>query len=103
MKNNEPIAKINFDMDPTMLETIMKKGKLEQFVRTATTIFRRDLMTQLVESDTSISTSLLWEDDDFGTGPRPPRWHHFERLDVLNERINALENIIVRVDTHRHF
>jgi len=97
MKESKDIAKISMEVDPAQLRKIVSSGNLEKFVQRATQIFARDLKTQLVEeSVSSISTNLvLWDDDEYGTGPRPPIWHMLESLEILSSKVQMLERGIV--------
>ena len=99
MKEGSEIGKITFKIDPEKLKQIAHSGRLEDFVAKATDFFRRDLKAELVkETVSSVETSLLFfDDDEFGTGPRPPWWHSIAQIDVLTTRIQALEQIVLKV------
>lgn len=101
MENEKKIGTITLDIDPRQVEKIVNSGNLAKFVTQATELFARDLKTKLVEeSVSSVSTSLAYfEDDDrYGTGPRPPFWHNLAEINQLNERISAIEKIIIPLE-----
>ena len=99
MKEGSEIGKITFKIDPENLKQIVHSGRLEDFVAKATEIFRRDLKAELVkETVSSVETSLFFFDgDEFLTGPRPPWWHNIAQIDQLATRIQALEQIVLKV------
>jgi len=90
------IGKITLEINPEQLERIAGSGRMEEFIAKATTLFNRDLKAELVKgSASSVSTALAYmENDDFGTGPRPPFWHNIAQIDELKARINTLEKVI---------
>lgn len=93
--DKKEIGEIAFKIDPRQLKKIAAAGRLEEFAEKAVMIFARDLKSELVsESVSSINTSLMFFDDDFGTGPRPPHWHNIGKIDDLVSRINAIEKMI---------
>lgn len=86
------LANIDFGMDDEQLKRVAASGRLEEFIARATELFGRDLRAQL-EAGTvsSLSTALFMIDDEFGTGPRGPLWHHIARSDAL---VNRLEETV---------
>ena len=98
-KEEKELAKITLQIDAQQLRRIADRGLLEEFIAKATEIFARDLKAELVkESVSSVGTSLfLFDDDEFGTGPRPPFWHNIARIDALTARLDALEQSVLRM------
>lgn len=95
-KMKKEIGKITLEINPEQLERIISNGRMEEFISKATKLFNRDLKAELVKgSASSVGTALAYMDnDDFGTGPRPPFWHNIGQIDELKVRINALEKVI---------
>ena len=98
MKGSGELAKITLKIDPEQLKKIAQSGRLETFIEKATELFRRDLKAELVkEATSSIDTSLfLLDDDEFGTGPRPPWWHYIATLEALTKRIEVIEQAVLK-------
>ena len=90
------IGKITLEINPDQLKKIVQSGRLEVFVETATRLFNRDLKAELVkESVSSIGTELVsFDDDEYGTGPRPPHWWNIGRIDALVQRLDLIEKTI---------
>lgn len=99
VKDDRELAKISFQIDAQQLKKITDRGQLEAFIAKATEIFARDLKAELVkEAVSSVGTSLfLFDDDEFGTGPRPPFWHNIARIEALTARLDALEQSLSRI------
>ena len=95
-RNTGKIGTITMKIESAQLKKIANSGRLEEFIAKATDFFRRDLTTKLVsESASSVSTALFMEEDDFGTGPRPPFWHQLAKMESMETRIKDLERMIV--------
>ncbi|MCF6149435.1 MAG: hypothetical protein E3K37_12345 [Candidatus Kuenenia sp.] len=95
MERRDEIGTITLKINPEQLRKIANSGRLEEFVVKATEIFRRDLKTELVtEVASSVSTSLFFEDDEYGTGPRPPHWWNIKHIETLTTRIQVLEQAL---------
>jgi hypothetical protein len=93
MDKEMEIGKITLEIDPAQLKRIVRHGLLETFIETATALFNRDLKAGLVaESVSSVGTSLLLlDDDEFGTGPRPPHWWNIGKIDAIIQRLDTIE------------
>lgn len=92
MAEKNEIGTITLKINPEQLRKIANSGRLEEFVVKATEIFRRDLKAELVtETASSVATALFFEDDEFGTGPRPPHWWNIKLIEALTTRIEVLE------------
>jgi hypothetical protein len=93
MDKQMEIGKITLQIDPGQLQRIVRHGLLEAFIEKATTLFNRDLKAELVaESVSSVGTSLLlFDDDEFGTGPRPPHWWNIGKIDAIAQRLDVIE------------
>ncbi|MCP4744755.1 MAG: hypothetical protein GY874_01240 [Desulfobacteraceae bacterium] len=100
MRESQEIGLISLKIDPSQIDRIVSSGKLEHFVERVTQIFAADLKSKLVEeSVSSINTEIiLWEGDEYGTGPRPPIWHVTESIDKIKNQVKRLEKN-VRLDT----
>ena len=96
MEKGKDIGKITLEIDKKQLESIVNSGRLENFIETATTLFNRDLKANLVEASvSSVSTGLfLIDDDEYGTGPRPPHWWNIGKIDTIIKRIDQIEKTI---------
>lgn len=96
MGTNNEIGQIVMKIDKEKLQRITEAGRLEEFAEKATAIFARDLKSELVAGGvSSVSTNLaFYDNDEFGTGPRPPHWHNIGKIDALVSRINTLEKVI---------
>jgi hypothetical protein len=95
MSGSKELAKISLEISPDQLKRIINLGKMEEFVNQAVEIFKLDLKTELVkESVSSVKTALFLEDDDeYGTGPRPPHWWNLKKMEALEARISLLEQV----------
>jgi len=93
MDKQTEIGKITLEIDPAQLQRIVRHGLLEAFIEKATALFNRDLKAGLVaESVSAVGTSLLLlDDDEFGTGPRPPHWWNIGKIDAIIQRLDAIE------------
>ena len=96
MERKHQIGQIALQIDEGQLKKISEAGRLEEFVAKASALFARDLKSELVAgSVSSVTTNLVFFDnDEFGTGPRPPHWHNIGKIDDLQSRVNALEKVI---------
>jgi hypothetical protein len=96
MGNNKQIGQIALEIDAGQLKKIAEAGRLEEFAEKAAALFALDLKSELVAGSTSsVNTKLVFFDnDEFGTGPRPPHWHNIGKIDNLQSRISALEKVI---------
>ena len=96
MDKEKEIGKITLEIDPAQLKRIVRQGLLEAFIEKATILFNRDLKSELVkESVSSVGTSLaFFDDDEFGTGPRPPHWWNIAKIDAISKRLDMIEMAI---------
>lgn len=96
MTKEKEIGKITLQLEPQQLEKIIKSGRMEAFVEAATTLFNRDLKAELVkESVSSVATALIqFDDDEYGTGPRPPHWWNIGKIDAVTKRLDFIEKVI---------
>ena len=96
MDKGTEIGKISLEIDSAQLKRIISRGSLEVFIEKATALFNRDLKAELVkESVSSVGTALvLFDDDEYGTGPRPPHWWNIGKIDAIAKRLDVIEMAI---------
>ena len=95
MDKAREIGRIGFEFDTNVVKKIAAEGRLEEFVDKAVAIFARDLKAELIDENvSSVSTALMFYDDEYGTGPRPPHWHNIGRIERLASRLSAIEKVI---------
>ncbi len=96
MSKEKEIGTITLKINAQNLEKIVQAGRMEAFIEAATTLFNRDLKAELVkESVSSVATALFqFDDDEYGTGPRPPHWWNIGKIDAINQRLDSIEKVV---------